>query len=74
MATDEDELEKLKSLLDYGINHNEEHQDEMKEWAEIAKDLSKPEVHDLLVQASDALGQVTDYLGRAMEKMKESGG
>lgn len=74
MASDEGKFEKLKSLLDYGVKHNEEHQEEMKEWAETAKDLDKPEVHDLLMQASDKLGQVTDYLSQAMEKVKESGG
>lgn len=74
MTSDEDELEKLKSLLDYGVNHNEEHQEEMKEWAETAKELDNPETYDLLISASDELNQVTDYLRRALEKLKDNGG
>lgn len=74
MGSDEDKLEKLKSLLDYGINHNEEHQEEMKEWAETAKELNNHEAYDLLINASNELGQVTDYLRRALKKLKDNGG
>lgn len=74
MASNEDELEKLKSLMDYGVDHNEEHQEEMKEWAETAKELDKHEAYDLLIRASDKLGRVTDYLHRARKKLQEGGG
>lgn len=74
MPTNEDKLEKLKSLLDYGISHNEEHQDEMREWAETAKKLDYPGAYDLLISASDVLDQVTDDLRRALEKLKKNGG
>lgn len=74
MASSENDLEKLKSLLDYGVNHNEEHQEEMKEWAETAKELDKSEAYELLIRASDKLGRVTDDLRKAMEKLQEDGG
>ncbi|MBS3787843.1 hypothetical protein KGY79_06570 [Candidatus Bipolaricaulota bacterium] len=74
MPSDEEKLRKLKSLLDYGINHNEEHQEEMKEWAETAKKLDFPGAYDLLISASDELDQVTDYLRQALEELKENGG
>lgn len=37
----EQEKEKLKVLLDHWIEHNKEHADEFREWAEKAKNLSE---------------------------------
>ncbi|MCF7890085.1 hypothetical protein K9M78_02590 [Candidatus Bipolaricaulota bacterium] len=69
MAKDDDEEEKLKSMVKYGLNHNAEHRAEIREWAKSAKELDKPEAHDSLVSASEKLGQVIDHLGRALEEL-----
>jgi len=73
MAKDRDKLERLKSLLNYGIDHNEEHQDEIEEWAELARDLSYKEAGKILSDASDKLGEVTEHLSDALERLNEGG-
>jgi hypothetical protein len=71
MATNQDDLERLKSLLSYGIDHNDEHEDEIKEWAELARNLGYDGAGKILEEASDKLAEVTDQLGNALEKLKE---
>ena len=71
MATNQDDLERLKSLLSYGIDHNDEHEDEIKEWAELARNLGYDDAGKILEEASDKLAEVTDQLGNALEKLKE---
>ncbi len=73
MATNGSELEKLKSLLDYGIDHNEEHQDEVEEWANTARDLGYDQTGEILADASDKLGEVTNLLVDAMKKLNKGG-
>jgi len=71
MATDKDELDRLKSLLSYGIDHNDEHENEIKEWAELARGLDYDAAGKILEEASDQLAEVTDQLEDALEKLKK---
>lgn len=48
----EADKEKLRALLDYWIEHNREHRDEFREWAEKAQDFAGVSVHDHLLEAS----------------------
>lgn len=58
------ELEKLRILIPHWIEHNEEHADEYRRWAENVKEVST----DLLT-AVEALERVNRTLGVALDKM-----
>ena len=61
------EEEKIKTLLDYWIEHNNEHGQEFKEWAEKMKDADKPVVSAELLQESMDMDKATEHLFNARE-------
>jgi hypothetical protein len=67
--TGEDSM-KLGTLLNYWIEHNEEHGQEFKEWAEkIRPDDSG--VAEELLQAASEMDKATGYLVRARERLEK---
>ena len=64
------EQEKLKVLLAHWIEHNSEHADEFKEWAEKAKSLEGSDVSTELFQAAQGIEQANEWLNRALGKLK----
>ena len=63
------EEEKIRTLLDYWIEHNNEHGQEFKEWAEKMKDADKPVVSAELLQASLEMDKATEHLLTARERL-----
>ena len=63
------EEEKIRTLLDYWIEHNREHGQEFNEWAEKMKDADKPIVSAELLQASLDMGKATEHLLKARERL-----
>ncbi|HEY94781.1 MAG TPA: hypothetical protein G4O15_07570 [Dehalococcoidia bacterium] len=63
------DLEKIRTLLDYWIEHNKEHGQEFTEWAEKMKDADKPIVSAELLQASLDMDKATEHLFKAREKL-----
>lgn len=63
------EEEKIRKLLDYWIEHNNEHGQEFKEWAEKMKNADKPVVSAELLQASVNMDRATEYLLKAREML-----
>lgn len=61
------EEEKIRTLLDYWIEHNKEHGQEFKELAEKMKDTDKPIVSAELLQASIDMDKATEHLFKARE-------
>ena len=59
--------EKIRALLDYWIEHNKEHGQEFKEWADKMKDADKPIVSAELLQASMDMDKATEHLFKARE-------
>ena len=59
--------EKIRTLLDYWIEHNKEHGQEFKEWADKMKDADKPIVSAELLQASMNMDKATEHLFKARE-------
>jgi hypothetical protein len=70
---DSDRKEKLIRLLDYWIEHNEEHGAEFSEWAQGIAGPEDAGVRDDLMQATEGMSEVNVRLRRALEKL-ESGG
>ncbi|MFB6291112.1 MAG: hypothetical protein ABEJ25_05215 [Candidatus Bipolaricaulia bacterium] len=74
MTPENTDEEKLKSLLEYGISHNSEHEEEINEWAKTAKQLNAHQAHDHLIKASEELGKVTDNLAKALKQLNKKEG
>ena len=64
-----DDKTKLKSLLDYWIDHNEEHSQEFKEWAEKARDMGEVAVADEILLAVQNMDRVTEILSGTVKKL-----
>ncbi|MDD5126602.1 MAG: hypothetical protein PHR43_00650 [Dehalococcoidales bacterium] len=61
--------EKLKILLAHWVEHNNEHRDEFREWAEKAKILGEAEVDNLMQKAAREMHRSGDYLLQALKKL-----
>ena len=58
------EVEKLRVLIPHWIEHNEEHANEFRRWAETAGQTTSE-----LLSAAEALQQVNRILANALEKL-----
>ena len=63
------EMEKLKILLDHWIEHNKEHGDEFREWAEKARDLGEAVVQQDMLDAAQYMDKASDSLVKALEEL-----
>jgi len=70
---DSDRKEKLTRLLDYWIEHNEEHGAEFSEWAQEVAGPEDASVQDELTKALEGMVEVNAHLRRALEKLKGQG-
>ncbi len=64
-----DDKTKLKTLLSYWIEHNEEHSQEFKEWAEKARRMGEEQVATEILLAVQNMDKVTDILSGTMKKL-----
>ena len=64
-----DEKNKLKTLLSYWIEHNEEHSGEFREWAEKAREMGEAEVADEIMQAVENMDRVTGILSKILKRL-----
>ncbi len=69
---DEIELKRLKKLLNYWIEHNKEHSEEFREWAEKAKDLGDGVIYQDIVNAAQYMVKANESLQGASEALKET--
>ena len=69
MATDD--ITKLKTLLGYWIEHNHEHGQEFREWAE--KVAGPGDIGEDLRQAAEEMDKASQLLSRAKEKLEGRG-
>lgn len=65
-TTDQD---KLRVLLPHWIEHNDEHADEFRIWAERARAAGQDEVADEIDTAAKELGWVNEALTAALNKL-----
>ncbi|UCB43848.1 MAG: hypothetical protein JSV77_04165 [Dehalococcoidales bacterium] len=63
------DLTKLKTLLGYWVEHNQEHSQEFREWAARVTGLG--DIGEDLRQASEEMDKASQFLSRAQEKLEE---
>jgi hypothetical protein len=69
----DDVQEKLHILLDYWIEHNSEHEQEFRDWADKVASLST-EVAQQLQKAATKMAAVSNELMKAKQALSESKG
>jgi nickel/cobalt exporter len=65
-----DEKSKLRSLLAYWVEHNREHGEEFREWAEKAAKMGESEVAGEILQAVRHMDTVTEILSGTLKKLE----
>ena len=66
------EMEKLKILLDHWIEHNKEHGEEFREWAEKARALGEAAVHEDMLDAARYMDKASESLRKALEELNKA--
>ena len=61
--------EKLRQLLDHWIEHNREHAEKYKEWAEKVE-VSDPEVSEILKNVVEKMSEIEELLKSAMKRLQ----
>ena len=69
----DDIQKKLQTLLDYWIEHNSEHEQEFRDWADKAAS-SSSEVAQQLQKAATRMAAVSDELMKAKQVLSKSKG
>ena len=67
-----DEKAKLKTLLNYWIEHNREHSQEFREWADKAKALGETEVAGEMLQAVREMDKASGLLSQSLKRLEEA--
>lgn len=67
---DKSDRKKLETLLDYWIDHNKEHGEEFKAWAEKAKELGEFRTQGNLLDAAQYMHKSNEALLAALEELR----
>jgi nickel/cobalt exporter len=70
---DNDEKAKLKTLLNYWVEHNKEHSQEFREWAGKAKVFGENQTYEEMLRAAQEMDKVSESLSRALRGLEEKG-
>ena len=65
------DMRELDGLLDYTIQHNKEHAEELKNLAEKARELGKSRVDDEIKRGVEQLNQANQSLEKALKQLRE---
>ena len=68
---DNTEMEKLRILLNHWIEHNKEHGEEFREWAEKASGFDKIAVQEGMQDAAQYMDKASESLLRALEGLNK---
>ena len=66
-----DERDKLRALLNYWIEHNKEHSQEFKEWADKAKTFGEVEIAEEMLQAAQEMDKASKLLSQSLKRLEE---
>ena len=66
-----DERAKLKTLLTYWIDHNKEHSQEFREWAEKAKEFGEAEASEEMLQAVQEMDKASKFLSQTLSRLEK---
>jgi nickel/cobalt exporter len=67
-----DDRAKLRALLNYWVEHNQEHSHEFKEWADKAKALGEVNVAEDILQAVQAMDRASGLLSQSLKRLEEA--
>jgi len=65
-----EERDKLKVLLNYWVEHNREHSQEFREWADKAKAFGEAEVSEEILQASQEMDKASKLLSQSLKRLE----
>ena len=65
------DMEKLRILLKHWIEHNQEHGEEFREWAEKANGIGEVAVHRDMLVAAQHMDEAGESLLKALEEIGE---
>ena len=67
-----EERAKLRTLLNYWVEHNREHSQEFREWADKAKAFGELEVADEMLQAVQEMDKASGLLSQSLKRLEEA--
>ena len=67
------EKDKLKTLLEYWITHNQDHSTEFKEWAGKAEAMGESEIAGEIRQAIAQMDKATAHFAKSLNKLSGEG-
>jgi phage shock protein A len=67
-----DDRAKLKTLLSYWIEHNQEHSQEFREWADKAKAMGETDVAGEMLQAVQEMDKASGLLSQSLKRLEEA--
>jgi len=67
--SDNDKLARVRVLLDHWIDHNREHGQEFREWAERVRQLGEVGAADEMIRAAQGMEEAGECLSRALERL-----
>jgi len=65
-----DERAKLRTLLNYWLEHNKEHSQEFREWAQKAKVFGEAEAGKEMLRAAQAMDKASEILSQALRRLE----
>jgi len=68
---DNDDKAKLRTLLDYWMEHNKEHSQEFREWAGKAEGFGEAEASKEILAAAQEMDKATESLSQARRRLEE---
>ena len=66
-----EERAKLRVLLNYWVEHNREHSQEFKEWADKTKAFGEVEVADEMLLAVQEMDKASKLLSQSLKRLEE---
>ena len=66
-----DERVKLRTMLGYWIEHNKEHSQEFREWAEKTRSFGEVAAGEEMLQAAQEMDKASRFLSQALERLEE---
>ena len=61
---------KLSTMLNYWMEHNKEHSQEFREWADKARGFGEAEVYEEILAAAQEMDRVNESLSRALKRLE----
>ncbi len=65
-----EERAKLRTLLNYWVEHNKEHGQEFREWADKAKAFGEAKAGEELLQAAQEMDKASKILSQALKRLE----